>query len=170
MKLHIGSRTRVDGWKSFDINPGPEVDFVGSCGDLSQFADASIETIYASHVLEHLPYHRELPHALGEWFRVLMPNGIVMISVPDLETLCHLFISPNISEPEQFHIMRMIFGGQTSRHDLHYAGLTWRILSRFLAGAGFKEITRVESLGVFNDTSALRFRGALISLNVKAKK
>jgi predicted SAM-dependent methyltransferase len=170
MKLHIGSRTRANGWTNLDISPGPHVDFVGNCRDLPQFADNSIEAIYASHVPEHLAYHQELPAALREWFRVLIPDGRLMISVPDMETLCHLFITPNISEQDQFHVMRMMFGGQTNAHDFHYVGLNWRFLKGYLAGAGFKEINRVESFGIFNDTSALKFRGVLISLNVTARK
>jgi predicted SAM-dependent methyltransferase len=170
MKLHIGARTRAEGWKTLDINPGPEVDFVGNCSDLSQFTDASIDAIYASHVLEHLRYDQELPGALGEWFRVLRPGGDVMISVPDLETLCHLFIRPNISQKDQFHVMRMMFGGHTSPYDFHYVGLTWRFLAQYLRVAGFQDITRVERFGVFNDTSMLMFGGVPISLNVKAIK
>jgi predicted SAM-dependent methyltransferase len=170
MKLHIGSRTRAEGWTSFDIGPGPEVDFVGNCKDLSQFADASVETIYASHVLEHLQYKDELPAALKEWFRVLRPNGTVMISVPDLETLCRLFLHPQLNGDQRFFVMRMMFGGETDAHDIHLVGLTFEFLGFFLSQAGFVNVVRVLDLGVFNDTSRLKFGDVPISLNVTAAK
>ena len=53
MKLHIGGKEVKEGWKILNIIKNDGVDFVGSISDLSQFADNSIEEIYASHVLEH---------------------------------------------------------------------------------------------------------------------
>ena len=170
MKLHIGSRKHHDGWKTLDIPPGPDVDFTGDCKDLSQFADGSIETIYASHVLEHVPYNREMLKTLKEWFRVLAPGGSVMISVPDLETLCRLFLHPQMTTEHRFHIMRMMFGGQIDPHDFHYAGLDWNFLATYLKQAGFIEIARVPEFGLFKDTSAMKVGGVPISLNVTAHK
>ena len=54
MNLHIGGRERKDGWKILDAQPGPEVDYVADIRNLSQFGDDSIESVYASHVLEHV--------------------------------------------------------------------------------------------------------------------
>jgi predicted SAM-dependent methyltransferase len=170
MKLHIGTRKRAEGWKTLDITPGPEVDFVGDCRNLSQFSDGSIDTIYASHVLEHIPYNFELMKTLKEWRRVLMPGGTVMISVPDLDILCRIFLYPTLTPDDRFGVMRMMFGGQHDQHDFHYVGLTWDFLGSFLHEAGFMDIVRVPDLGLFDDTSRLKFGGTtLISLNVIAK-
>jgi hypothetical protein len=72
LRLHIGGRIKRAGWKILDVSQRPEVDFIGDCCDLSRFATASVSTIYASHVLEHLRYRDELPVALSEsdvcWF------------------------------------------------------------------------------------------------------
>ena len=92
MKLNIGARVRAEGWHTLDIVPGPEVDFVGDCRDLEQFAENSVDTIYASHVLEHVRYADELAPTLKRWHAVLKPGGNVMISVPDLRMLCQLFL------------------------------------------------------------------------------
>ena len=48
LRLHIGGRTPRAGWKILDVNPGPHVDFVGNCRDLSRFADGSVAEVYAS--------------------------------------------------------------------------------------------------------------------------
>jgi predicted SAM-dependent methyltransferase len=170
MKLLVGSRKRSEGWKTFDIVPGPEVDFTGDCKDLSQFADGSVETIYASHVLEHVPYNREMLKTLKGWFRVLKPGGTVMISVPDLETLCRLFVHPQLTPENRFEVMRIMFGGQLDPHDFHYVGFDWNILASFLNQAGFSKITQVKEFGLFNDTSTMKVGGVPISLNVTARK
>jgi predicted SAM-dependent methyltransferase len=70
----------------------------------------------------------------------------------------------------RFHVMRMMFGGRTNVHDIHYSGLTFEILGGFLKKAGFRRIKRVPLFGLFNDGSNLRFAGVLISLNIEAYK
>lgn len=170
IKLNIGSRTRPDGWKTFDIDPGPEVDFVGDCRDLSRFADGSIAEIYASHVLEHLSYKDEIAPALMEWFRVLVSGGIAMISVPDLDTLCRLFVHPQVDQQERARVMQMIFGAQANSYDFHKAGLWAELLGSLLHKAGFVQIERVPGFDLFDDYSKFTLRGVPISLNVKARK
>jgi predicted SAM-dependent methyltransferase len=170
LRLHIGGQQKMPGWKILNAQPGPDVDYVGDCSDLSQFADESVEEIYASHVLEHLGYVEQLPRTLAEFHRVLKPRGTVKISVPDFEVLCRLFLDPKHGPAERFHILRMVFGGQTDEHDFHRVGLTFELLSQFLSGARFTNIQRVGDFGLFDDTSSLRFSGVPISLNLTAAK
>lgn len=68
IKLHIGGTEAHLKWKILDIEPRPEVDYVGNASDLSQFETDSIEVIYASHVLEHFYYglNNELIDTLKE--------------------------------------------------------------------------------------------------------
>ena len=169
-RLHIGGEQPKDGWKILNIQPGSDVDFVGSLQDLSAFADGSWDEIYASHVLEHIPMAAILP-ALQGVFRILKPGGKLMISVPDLETLCRLFLHPQLDKIGRLHVMRMIFGAQADAHDFHYVGLNLELLSEFLTGAGFTGIERVSSFGLFDDMSDFAPLGNVpISLNVAAYK
>lgn len=170
IKLNIGSREKAEGWKNFDISPGPDVDFVGDCVDLSQFDSDSIDTIYASHVLEHISYQKDLQVALKEWFRVLVPGGTVMISVPDLEMLCRLYISPTLQPEHRFQIMQIMFGGQIDEFDFHSVGFSYELLGYYLNAAGFADIRRVEKFGLFPDCSLVQVAGVFISLNVTAQK
>jgi predicted SAM-dependent methyltransferase len=170
MKLHIGGREVREGWKIFDIQLRPGVDYVGSCSDLSAFADDSLDEIYASHVLEHLDYAGEVAATLREWRRALRPSGKLRISVPDLEVLCRLFTHPKAKPADRFHIMRMMFGGHADAHDEHKTGFFFDLLGSQLHNAGFRQIVRVPEFKIFADTSSLRFAGALISLNVEAVK
>jgi predicted SAM-dependent methyltransferase len=169
-RLHIGGVEPRPPWRIFNIQPGPGVDFVGDCTDLSQFADESVDEIYASHVLEHLDHKREIPKALKELHRILKPTGVLSISVPDLEILCRLFLQPNLSLDLRYHIMKWMFGNQMDPFDFHKVGLTFEFLVAFLGNAGFKWARRVESFGLFNDSSMTRFANQPISLNVQAFK
>ena len=169
LRLHIGGKLAHPDWKIFNIEAGPQVDFVGHCADLSRFADGSVLEIYASHVIEHLGYHKELPAALREFHRVLVPGGLLRVSVPDLETLCRLYLDPELGAQQRTRVMQMMFGAQSSPADFHYVGLNEELLRAFLNDARFTEITRVEKFGLFDDASNFEYK-VPISLNMSARK
>ena len=168
LRLHIGGIRPHPDWKILNIQAGPSVDFVGTCTDLSQFADASIEEVYASHVFKHLDYQKELNKVLSEVHRKLRPGGKLRVSVPDLELLCRMFIHPELTPDGRFHIMRVIYGGQTDQYDHHKVGLTFEFLGHFLNMHGFRDIHRISDHELFDDTSRLVLFGHPISLNVVA--
>ena len=172
MKLHIGGKEAHPEWKIFDIEQRSEVDYVGDASDLSRFNDESIESIYASHVLEHFYYslNYELSFTLTEWCRVLKKGGQLMISVPDLRALCWLYTRHDIGIEERFQIMRMMFGGQSNQYDVHKVGFDFDILCMYLSEAGFSECQRVFEFNLFNDCSVIQYLYTPISLNVIATK
>ncbi|MEB3331559.1 MAG: hypothetical protein VKI83_03585 [Synechococcaceae cyanobacterium] len=103
--------------------------------------------------------------------RVLMPGGEVRISVPDLEILAVLFLQKEVfSVADRLMIMRMMYGGQVDADDQHKVGLNEEFPGRFLRDAGFCVVRRVESFGLFEDTSTMLFHGVPISLNMVAVK
>ena len=130
INLHIGGQEPHPDWKILDIEARPEVDFIGDAANLSQFADGSIGAIYASHVLEHFYYqlNNELNQTLSEWYRVLQPGGKLLISVPDLKTLCWLYVNPNLMPMERHQLMRIMFGGQINQYDVHRVGFDFETL------------------------------------------
>ena len=172
MKLHIGGTEAHRDWKIFDVEKRPEVDYVGDACDLSQFEDESIDIIYASHVLEHFYYslHNELVFTLAEWHRVLKQDGRLMISVPDLRTLCWLYSRPDLDATTRLYLMRIIFGGQTNQYDVHKVGFDFDILCMYFSEVGFEKVARVSEFNLFNDCSGLHVLGHPISLNVIASK
>lgn len=169
MNLHIGGKVRKEDWKVLDIQPGEHVDFIGDISDLGQFADGSCEKVYASHVLEHVRQQDVVP-TLSGIRRILAPGGELLVSVPDWDVLCHLFISPVVGPAVKWHALQMILGAQGDEHDFHRVGFNEGFLGYFLQQAGFSSSRRVASFGLFADTSEYRPYGFPISLNVIATR
>lgn len=169
IRLHIGGQIPHPDWQILDVQAGPHVDHVGHCADLSRFADSSVQEIYASHVIEHLSFRADLPRALKEFNRVLVPGGILRASVPDLVALCELFLDPELNSHQRFDVMQMMFGTQINQPDFHYVGLNEEFLTAFLQDACFVEIARVDKFGLFDDTSNMVYKKP-ISLNMTARK
>jgi len=162
---------RADGWEVLNAVAGPHVDHLCNANDLSQFADETFAEIYASHVVEHLDYKDELIATLKEWNRVLVPGGIIYVSVPDLDILANLLLEKNkLNLEERFFVMRMIFGGHLDQYDYHVVGLNEEFLGFFLHHAGYVNMRRVNNFGLFDDHSAGEFKGVAISANVIAEK
>ena len=78
--------------------------------------------IYASHVLEYMGFKHEMPAALTEFHRVLLPGGGLRIGVPDLAVLCALYVDPALDAADRYQVMRMLYGGQLNNADFHCAG------------------------------------------------
>jgi predicted SAM-dependent methyltransferase len=169
-KLHIGSTEAKSGWELWNIKPGSGTDHVGDAADLSRFENESFGIIYASHVLEHFDYTGRLQKTLKEWHRVLKSEGKLYLSVPDIETLCKLFVSKKFGFVDRFKILRMMIGGHCDANDYHLVGFDFEILQNFLKQAGFKRVEKIDRLGMFQDTSYMCVEGVLISLNVIAYK
>jgi len=168
-RLHIGGKQVRKGWQILNAVPAEGVDHLGDVRDLSRFHDGQFVEIYASHVLEHLSQQEILP-VLSGIARTLATGGRFMVSVPDLDILCRLFISPQLGINERFHVMRMLFGGQTDSYDFHYIGFNQEFMHHYLMAAGFSKVTRVESFGLFDDTSEFKPYDVPISLNLLAVK
>ena len=169
-KLHIGGKEVKEGWKILNAQEKEGVDYVQDIRDLSDFHDNQFIAIYASHILEHLGYQNDLKKVLSDIYRILKPGGKFFVSVPDLDTLCQIFVHPQANLDIRYDVMRILYGGQLDKYDFHYVGFNAEILVYFLNRAGFHDIYRVPEFGFFNDTSSLRLGENLISLNVIATK
>ena len=152
-----------------NIQKKDDIDFIRDITDLSQFEDNSIEEIYASHVVEHVA-QKNVEKTLKGIFRGLKDNGKFYVSVPDMDILCRIFLDPKAEAKVKFHTMRMMFGGQIDDYDFHYFGWNFEFLNSYLMGANFSKVERVNSFGLFEDTSNYKPYGFPISLNVIAYK
>ena len=170
IRLHLAGHEAREGWTLLNAQQRPGVDVIGTVTDLSMFADNTVTEAYASHVYEHLGYQKELPTALREVHRILVPGGLLRVAVPDLEILAKLFVSPQLNLSEKFHIQRMVMGGQIDDYDFHKTAFSFQILGAMLHQNGFENIRRVPSFNLFKDMSETNFGGVNISLNVQCTK
>lgn len=130
-----------------DIDPAVAPDIIGSMTDMGAVSDASVDAIFSSHNIEHLYVH-EVPVALGEFLRVLKPEGIVVITCPDLQSVCALVAEDKLTEPAYVSPagpiapIDILYGHrpQMARGNLfmaHRCGFTERVLIGTLRAAGF---------------------------------
>lgn len=152
-KLHRYFRN--DGWREIriDIDTRVQPDVVADICDLSAFGNGSADAVWSSHNLEHLHDH-QVPLALSEFFRVLRPDGFVLLTMPDLETVAR-FISEGRIEDTAYHSpagpitpLDIVFGYRPSiaagnQFMAHHTGFTQSRLRRLLVEAGFERCMAV---------------------------
>ena len=131
-----------------DIDPGASPDLVGSFVDMRALVPAqSFDAVWSSHSLEHL-YAHEVPSALGEFKRVLKPDGFALITCPDLEAVAALVLHHGLDHEAYVSPMGpitpldMLFGhsgaiAHGSTFMAHNTGFTCSLLGHLLANAGF---------------------------------
>ena len=88
----------TDEWKEVraDINEDVNPDIIASMTDMSSIEDNSFDAIYSSHNIEHLFPH-EVPLALKEFLRVLKSDGYLIITCPDLRSVCKEVANNNLT-------------------------------------------------------------------------
>jgi predicted SAM-dependent methyltransferase len=83
LRLHIGcGEGHPEGWVNIDVHPAP---FAMNVLWGLPFATGSARFVFVSHLLEHLFYPADVRPFLAEVRRVLAPQGVLRIVVPDIE-------------------------------------------------------------------------------------
>lgn len=92
-KLNFGCGSRLSsGWQNIDFySVDSRVRRVNLLAGFP-FPDNHLDAVYSNHVLEHFTRDQGL-FLIKESYRVLKPNGILRIVVPDLEGSCREYIS-----------------------------------------------------------------------------
>lgn len=133
-----------------DIDPKVNPDVVGTMTDMSLVANHSVQAIFSSHNIEHL-YPHEVALALAEFLRVLSHDGFVVITCPDLQSVCQFVVEDKLTEPAYVSPagpiapIDILYGHRPAmaRGNLfmaHRCGFTRKVLDATLQAAGFKSI------------------------------
>lgn len=134
----------------FDIDPSVAPDVLGTMTDMSAVTSESVDAIFSSHNIEHL-YPHEVPVALKEFLRVLKPDGLAVITCPDLQSVCALVADNKLTQPAYqspagpITPLDILYGHRASmqRGNLymaHRCGFTKDVLRATLQQAGFSSV------------------------------
>ncbi|WP_083924591.1 class I SAM-dependent methyltransferase [Lamprocystis purpurea] len=161
---------KVDGWRNTDITPHiwiskvPLLPFVLSklglmtaaryeqhkqgifkqlhylnlCTPLP-FPDCSIDAIFSSHVFEHL-FLDEVKKLIRECYRVLRPQGICRVVVPDLEKIVARY---DAEDPTVFNIEIYEVGIRSAVKNSHHCAFTAAFLAKLFGEAGFSQCEKM---------------------------
>lgn len=141
-----------DDWQEirFDIDPAARPDIVGSMLDMAAVASASVDAVFSSHNIEHL-YPHEVPLALKEFLRVLKPDGFLIITCPDLQSVARLIADDKLTEAAYtapagpIAPLDILYGHRPqlaagNLYMAHHCGFTLKVLLATLKAAGFAAV------------------------------
>jgi len=135
--LHVGCgpRTKVDligfnssDWREtrLDIDGRYNPDIISSMTDMGLIATGSFDALYSSHNIEHI-YPHEVSVALAEFHRVLKPDGVLVLTCPDLQSVCKMVAQDKLLEPlyqspaGPISAIDILFGHRASiKNGMHY--------------------------------------------------
>ena len=136
-------------WKELrlDIDPSVQPDLLGTMTDMRSVESGSVDAVFSSHNIEHL-YPHEVPVALAEFLRVLKPDGFVVITCPDLQSVCALVAEDKLTDAAYtspagpIAPLDILYGHRPpmARGNLymaHRCGFTQKVLASTLQSAGF---------------------------------
>lgn len=129
------------------------------------FEDSAVDFVYSSHFLEHLP-KCDAARLLRDCFRILKPDGVIRVVVPDLE---HAWTMYQTGEKDRM-LHDFFFTATDTTFSQHRYAYDFELLSRGLRGAGFSKVERCGyQIGRTPDLCLLDNR-AEYSLFVEAQK
>jgi predicted SAM-dependent methyltransferase len=137
-KINIGSGAKPmakpdNEWEDLDIRERVNPTILSDCRDIPK-PNNSYEYVFVNSVLEHFSKWERFD-CLKEWYRILKQDGIIYISVPDMELLA---IGLFKNSPEK--IINFIYGEQNYSENQHKWGYTKKTIENDLKDVGFKDI------------------------------
>jgi predicted SAM-dependent methyltransferase len=114
----------------------PGVDVIAEADNLP-FEPASIDLIYAAHLLEHFPRRYLLDVLLPYWGSLLKSDGVLQLVVPDAQAMLAAYKREEMSFAT---LTEVTFGKQDYDGDFHYAMYSPQTLTELLSEAGFGQI------------------------------
>lgn len=155
LEIGPGQDRRGEDWVTVSAVPSSAVDFLAEWGeDRLPFPDESMDEVYASHVLEHVPYWKT-EAALVEAWRVLRRGGTIEIHTVDVAQIMASWESrvpvddwePPYGDGGYMHWLAgrlFAYGAHRADPNWHKAVFDEGWLRVCLTRAGFTECERLE--------------------------
>ncbi len=94
--LEIGpGQFPLSGFETLDIEADINVDYRWDASKRLPFKDNTFDVIYASHILEHVPWYQS-EKVLTEWVRILKRGGVLEVLVPNGLRICKALVDYEI--------------------------------------------------------------------------
>ena len=160
--LHVGCGTArkdrttpyfaADEWEEvrLDIDPSVQPDIIGNITTLEGLEDESFDAVFSSHNIEHL-YAHEVSSALTSFFRVVKKGGHMVVTCPDLQSVCAHIAEGKLLEPLYqsasgpvapldilYGFRPALLSGAMSM--AHHCGFTAGVLQREILRVGFATV------------------------------
>lgn len=134
--LNLGSSDRTSSeFTNIDAVPSRFTHYVENIENLSRFPDNSVDMVYASHVIEHIPRGR-LVATIREWYRVLKPEGVLRFGVPDFDAIIEMYIA---SGRDTESVVRQLMG-EDGEYDDHHSIWNKAYAERLMKETGFSQV------------------------------
>ena len=91
LDLGFDWRHPVPGFETLSVFYSPNCNYVMDASGHMAFDDNTFDIVYASHVLEHIPWY-QVQTVVEEWVRILKPGGALEIWVPDGLKICKALV------------------------------------------------------------------------------
>ncbi len=148
IKLNLGC-----GWRNFGedwvhIDGGNYPHVIGHNITKLDYPENSVDLIYNSHVFEYFD-REEGFNVLKEWHRVLKPQGILRMAVPDFEAMAKNYLEnkfplTNFLGPLYGRMEMGMKGGETGKIIYHKTTYDFSDLKSMLESVGFNGIKRYD--------------------------
>lgn len=103
-KLEIGPGIDlIPQFETLSIEKRPDVNYICNAFKKMPFHDNTFSIIYASHILEHIPWYY-IDSVIEEWIRILKPGGYLEIWVPDGLKICKAFVDAEENHENRIHL------------------------------------------------------------------
>lgn len=162
----------------FDIDPSVQPDLQGTMTDMAAVATGSMSALYSSHNIEHL-YPHEVLVALQEFVRVLNVDGFVVLTCPDLQSVCALVAEGKLTEAAYsspagpIAPIDILYGHRPAMakgnlYMAHRCGFTEKVLIATLQAAGFSAVISRRRPAPFFDLWAIAKKGTADEAGMRA--
>ena len=183
--LEIGPGTgRIEGFETINIVKTNITDYIQDIRSNINFPDNTFDLIYTSHFLEHIEWYH-IKKVLDEIYRVLKPNAVIEIWVPDGLKIAKAYVDAENNNSKDYYkdgwfkfnekedpcvwfsgrIISYGDGKCTRGHfNIHLSTFNERYLKQLLLDTGFRNVR------IMANSECRGYDHGWINLGIKAEK
>ena len=155
LSVNVGSGGKgLPGWVNIELHRHHDTTLQLDIRHPLPLADNSVARILAEHVVEHIDFRQDIPRVLSDWHRILRPDGVLRIIVPDIKRMIEAYVSGDKARwlelgwdleamPGDIHTPMHILNHTFNQDSEHLFAYDFETLALVLRRAGFETIERM---------------------------